>query len=63
MSPEIIQIVLPLTFLGICGLVGEILVQGRRDKTADERLQAPASRKEGPHSARKTHNSAAETRA
>ncbi len=31
MSPEVIQIVLPLTFLGICGFVGEILVQGHRD--------------------------------
>jgi hypothetical protein len=59
MSPEIIQIVLPLTFLGICGLVGEILVQGRRDKVADERLQLPASRKEGPHSARKAHQGTA----
>ena len=40
MSPEVIQIVLPLTFLGICGLVGEILVQGHRDKVAEERLHA-----------------------
>ena len=39
MSPEVIQIVVPLTFIGICGLAGEILVQGRRDKTAEERLQ------------------------
>ena len=49
MSPEIIQIVLPLTFLGVCGLVGEILVQGHRDKVAEERCRMPASRKEGPH--------------
>ncbi len=53
MSPEIIQIVVPLTFLGICGLVGEILVQGRRDKAAERRLQLPAARKEGPHSPQK----------
>ena len=53
MSPEIIQIVLPLTFLGICGLVWEILVQGRRDKVAEERLQVSDARKEGPHPARK----------
>ncbi len=39
MSLEVIQIVLPLTFLGVCGLVGEILVQARRDKGAIERLQ------------------------
>ena len=63
MSPEIIQIVLPLTFLGICGLVGEILVQARRDKLAEERLQIPASRKEGPHSARKARKSAERHRA
>ena len=62
MSPEIIQIVLPLTFLGLCGLVGEILVQGRRDKVAEERLQMPASRKEGPHAARKTGKRATEMR-
>jgi hypothetical protein len=61
MSPEIIQIVLPLTFLGICGLVGEILVQGRRDKTAEERLQLSVSRKDGPHSARKTGNRSSST--
>ena len=53
MSPEIIQVVLLLTFLGICGLVGEILVQCRRDKVAGERLQFPVSRKKGPHSAGK----------
>ena len=41
MSPEIIQIVLPLTFLGICGLVGEILVQGRRDKAAENVCRCP----------------------
>jgi hypothetical protein len=39
MSPEIIQIVLPLTFFGICGLVGEILIQGHRDRAAEERMQ------------------------
>ena len=32
MSLELVQILLPLTFLGMCGLVGEILVQGRRDQ-------------------------------
>ena len=62
MSPEIIHIVLPLTFLGICGLVGEILVQGRRDKVAGKRLQMPALRKEGPHSARKARKSNTDTR-
>jgi hypothetical protein len=61
MSPEIIEIVVPLTFLGICGLVGEILVQGRRDKVAEERLQLPVSRKEGPHSARKARRKTADT--
>ena len=30
MSLELIQFVLPLTFLGVCGLVGEILVHDRR---------------------------------
>ena len=60
MSPEIIQIVLPLTFIGICGLVGEILVQGRRDKATEERLQLP-SRKEGSHAARKVRRSTADT--
>jgi hypothetical protein len=59
MSPEIIQIVLPLTFLGICGLVGEILVQGRRDKVAEQRLQLPASRKAGSRSARKARKTSA----
>jgi hypothetical protein len=53
MSPEILQVILPLTFLGVCGLVGEILVQGRRDKSAEERLQLSAGRKDGPHSRRK----------
>jgi len=62
MSLEIIQIVLPLTFLGICGLVGEILVQGRRDKVAEERLQLPASRKVGPYSARKVRKETADAR-
>jgi hypothetical protein len=62
MSPEIIQIVVPLTFLAICGLVGEILVQCRRDKTAVERLQLHASPKEGPRSARKARKTMAETR-
>ena len=62
MSPEMIQIVLPLTFLGICGLVGEILVQGRREKVADERLQLPAWRKEGPHAARKARKTTADMR-
>jgi hypothetical protein len=61
MSPEIIQIVLPLTFLGMCGLVGEILVQGRRDKVAAERRQMPASRKEGPHSVGKTRKRTADS--
>jgi hypothetical protein len=61
MSPEIIQIVLPLTFLGICGLVGEILVQGRRDKVAEERLQLPTSRRAGPRSLRKTGKDLART--
>jgi hypothetical protein len=61
MSPEIIQIVVPLTFLGICGLVGEILVQGRRDKVAEERLQMPVARKEGPHSVGKARKRTADT--
>jgi hypothetical protein len=60
MSPEILQIVVPLTFLGICGLVGEILVQGHRDKVAERRLQTPAPRKEGPHSARNARKSTAD---
>ncbi len=62
MSPEIIQIVLPLTFIGICGLVGEILVQGRRDKMAEERIAMNASRKERPRSAQKGRKSTVETR-
>jgi hypothetical protein len=62
MSPEIIQDVLLLTFLGICGLVGEILVQGRRYKVAEARLHLPASRQGGPHSPRKTRKSAADSR-
>ena len=61
MPPEIIQIVVPLTFLGICGLVGEILVQGRRDKVAEQRLQMPASPKGRPHSARTARKSTADT--
>lgn len=61
MSPEIIQIVLPLTFLGICGLVGEILVQGRRDKVAEGRLQTPPTWNAGPHSAGKTRKNTADT--
>ena len=32
MSLELVQIILPLTFLGVCSLVGEILVQGRREQ-------------------------------
>ncbi len=59
MTPEIIQIVLPLTFLGVCGLVGEILIQCRRDKAADERLQAPPLWQKGPHSAKKVRENAA----
>ncbi len=62
MSPEIIQIVLPLTFIGICGLVGEILVQGRRDKTAEERVAMNASRNDGPRSVRKGRKGTVETR-
>jgi len=62
MSPEIIQVIIPLTFLGICGLVGEILVQGHRDKAAEERLQLPVSRKVGPHTARKPRKSTANRR-
>jgi hypothetical protein len=60
MSPEVIQIVLPLTFLGICGFVGEILVQGHRDKVAEERLHLPASRQGGPRSAGKARKKSAE---
>ena len=33
MSPETLQVLLPLTFLGICCLVGEILVQCHRDRS------------------------------
>ena len=62
MSPEIIQFVLPLTFIGICGLVGEILVQGHRDKAAKERVELNASQKERPRSVRKARKSAAEMR-
>jgi len=62
MSPEIIQIILPLTFLGICGLVGEILVQGHRDKAAEEHLRLPVLRKEGPHTPRKARKSIADRR-
>jgi hypothetical protein len=61
MSPEIIQIVLPLTFLGVCCLVGEILVQCRRDRAAEGRLQLPASRKADPRPARKAGKNSAET--
>jgi hypothetical protein len=32
MSLEAVQIVLTLTFFGVCGLVGGVLVQGRRDE-------------------------------
>ena len=59
MSPEVIQIVLPLTFLGICALVGEILVQGHRDKAAEERLQMPAAPSKGFYFTRKKPKSAA----
>jgi hypothetical protein len=58
MSPEFVQIVLVLTFLGICGLVGEILVQGRRDRAAEARLRTPSAPKNGPHSMRKVRGSA-----
>jgi hypothetical protein len=53
MSPEIIEIVLLLTFLGICCLVGEILVQCRRDRAAQDRFELSASWNEGPHGAQK----------
>jgi hypothetical protein len=62
MSPEVIQIVVPLTFIGICGLAGEILVQGRRDKTAEERLQMHASREAEPHCAKKARMGRADAR-
>jgi hypothetical protein len=58
MSSEIIQVVLALTFLGICGLVGEILVQCHRDKAAEARLQRPETRQRGPHAAKKTRKTA-----
>lgn len=32
MSLDLVQIIFPLTFLGVCSLVGEILVQGRREQ-------------------------------
>jgi hypothetical protein len=39
MSPEILQIIFPLAFLGVCFLVGEILVQGHRDRVAAGQVQ------------------------
>ncbi len=53
MSPEMIEIVLLLTFLGICCLVGEILVQCRRDRAEQDRFELSASWNEGPHGAQK----------
>ena len=38
MSLELVQVLLPLTFLGVCSLVGEILVQGRRDRLSRDDL-------------------------
>jgi len=60
MSPEFIQVVLILTFLGICAMVGEILVQGHRDKVADERVDYPVSRKSVRRAARKARKGAAD---
>lgn len=41
MPPEIIEYVLPLSFLGICGLIGEIIINGHRDRVAG--LQKPTT--------------------
>ena len=48
MPPEIIQIVVPLTFLGILGVAGEILVHCRRGKLAEQRVPLPVLRNVEP---------------
>ena len=62
MPLEVVQIVLPLTFLGLCGLAGEILVQARRDRASREHSQVPIFHSEGPHSSRNAGKRAADTR-
>ena len=52
MSLETLQTILPLIFIGICCLVGEILVQDHRDRAGNEQVWTPhmrrARRKESP---------------
>jgi hypothetical protein len=45
MSPELLQLVLPLTFLGVCCLVGQIVVQSHRERIATEVWPHPPRRK------------------
>jgi hypothetical protein len=45
MSQDLLQIVLPLTFLGACCLVGQIVVQSHRDRADVELWPHPPRRK------------------
>ena len=44
MSPETLQVIFPLSFLGICCLIGEILVQCHRDRSAAAAWPRPMGR-------------------
>jgi hypothetical protein len=44
MSQELLQIVLPLTFLGACCLVAQIVVQSHRDRAGADLWSHPPRR-------------------
>jgi hypothetical protein len=52
MSPEILEVIFPLTFLGVCCLVGQIIVQCHRDRSASSPWPRPM-RKHGRRGTRK----------
>ncbi len=41
MSPEILEVIFPLTFLGVCCLVGQIVVLGHRERAASSPWPRP----------------------
>jgi len=45
MSPDIIEIIMPLTFFGVCCLVGGILVESRRERAVEEQLHMPPAQR------------------
>jgi hypothetical protein len=44
MSPEFLEVIFPLTFLGVCCLVGQIVVLGHRERSAAAPWPRPVRR-------------------